>query len=96
MNVSWKDDEVARARRRQLQREADLERLAKGAIRLQRQVPGWHVWPSAMMSRLGTWMVATGCRLQARYSNALAGSPIVTRIELSDSRVGTVSITHGC
>jgi len=96
MNVTWKDDEVARARRQQLQREADAERLARGSLNLQSSVPSRQVWLSAVMRRLGGWMVTTGCRLQARYSNALAGAPIVVRIELNDPRTGTASITHGC
>jgi hypothetical protein len=96
MNVTWKDDEVARARRRQLQQEADAVRLTNQLSQTRRRPPAVLGWLAALLLRLGGWMVATGCRLQSRTSDALVQHPLIARLELSDSRSGPVTVTRGC
>lgn len=96
MNVTWKDDEVARARRRQLQLEAEAERLTHSLPRV-RQSRGVMLRGLAAISlRLGDWMVATGCQLQSRAAQALPHRPIVARLDLGDSPSSVVTITRGC
>ncbi|MGA9531899.1 MAG: hypothetical protein WBR18_04215 [Anaerolineales bacterium] len=96
MNVTWKDYEVARARRQQLQLEADAERLTNSSPRVQRRDSAMLSWLATVLLRLGVWMVSAGCRLQSSTTDALAHHPIVARLELNDSRAGAATITRGC
>lgn len=83
--LSWRDVLDQEARREDLQRQADMWRLARAA---HTSGPKKASRLAGSMIRLGAWMERTGCRLQARFAD----------IETSAILAGTGAETqlHGC
>jgi hypothetical protein len=96
MFVTWKDSEVARARRKQFEREAAVERSLHLAHRARASRPAGSRWLAVSALRLARWMIVVGCRLETRYANAVEIRLAGPRSDLNTQVISPPPMTSGC
>lgn len=77
---TWKDVVVEEQRREDIQQQAARRRTLRMA---RADNPQTYRFYHVVMVRVGEWLVAWGCRLQARYSNLDAAPSLTTNTPLT-------------